>query len=201
MTEQEWLTSEDPAAMLRRFDADSPHPRRKPPSDRKLHLFADACRQLGYCVHRYDDPAEDAGHMAGCVMHEDNLRHAPAVAALLRDVAGNPFRRVCLCGAGAPQADCPRAARLRTPDVLRLAAACAECLPGGTLDPARLGILADALEEAGCVAQGCIHCGGGAYVNLNPPCSCASSEILLHLRFRGPHVCGCWAIDRILGRE
>jgi hypothetical protein len=48
----------------------------------------------------------------------------------------------------------------------------------GTLKPARLAILADALEEAGCTAL----------------------PLLEHLRSPGPHVRGCWALDLILGR-
>jgi pSer/pThr/pTyr-binding forkhead associated (FHA) protein len=47
------------------------------------------------------------------------------------------------------------------------------CLPEGTLEPVRLGVLADALEDAGC--------------------TCA--ELLGHLRGPGPHVRGCWAVD------
>jgi hypothetical protein len=39
-------------------------------------------------------------------------------------------------------------------------------------------ILADALEEVGCT----------------------DAEILRHLRGPGPHVLGCWALDRVLGR-
>ena len=49
----------------------------------------------------------------------------------------------------------------------------------GHLDPVRLAILADALEEAGC----------------------NSIDILAHLRSPGPHVRGCWALDLILGKE
>src|SRR5262249_23002793 len=44
-------------------------------------------------------------------------------------------------------------------------------LPGGHLDPARLGILCDALLEAGCPED---------------------AELLLHLREKGPHWKGCW---------
>ena len=52
-------------------------------------------------------------------------------------------------------------------------------LPGGPLDAARLAILADALEEAGC----------------------RSEDILDHFRGPGPHVRGCWVVDLLLGRE
>jgi pSer/pThr/pTyr-binding forkhead associated (FHA) protein len=47
------------------------------------------------------------------------------------------------------------------------------CLPGGTLEPDRLRVLADALEDAGC----------------------ACADLLAHLRGPGTHVRGCWAID------
>jgi hypothetical protein len=51
-------------------------------------------------------------------------------------------------------------------------------LPSGTLDNARLAVLADALEDAG-----------------------ASGAILEHLRSEGPHVRGCFAVDLLLGKE
>jgi hypothetical protein len=50
-------------------------------------------------------------------------------------------------------------------------------LPGGHLVRARLLVLADALEEAGCAAE----------------------AILAHLRGPGPHVRGCWCLDLLLG--
>jgi hypothetical protein len=52
-------------------------------------------------------------------------------------------------------------------------------LPEGTLDPARLAVLADALEDAGCT----------------------DAELLSHLRGPGPHVRGCWAVDLVLGKS
>jgi hypothetical protein len=52
-------------------------------------------------------------------------------------------------------------------------------LPSGLLDPARLGILADALEEAGCTDSG----------------------LLSHCRCAGPHVRGDWVVDLLLGKE
>jgi hypothetical protein len=52
-------------------------------------------------------------------------------------------------------------------------------LPSGELDAARLAVLADALEEAGC----------------------ADADILSHLRGPGPHVRGCWAVDLLLDKS
>jgi hypothetical protein len=88
---------------------------------------------------------------------------------LLHDVVGNPFRPVGLDLA------------CRTPNVLALAVAVYEerTMPAGTLDNARLAVLADALEDAGCT----------------------DAAILDHLRGPGPHVRGCFAVDLILGKS
>jgi hypothetical protein len=88
---------------------------------------------------------------------------------LLRDIFGNPFRPVTL------------GPSWRTPDVVTLAQAAYDnrTLPAGTLEPERLALLADALEDAGC----------------------ANRDILGHLRSPEVHVRGCWALDLILGKE
>jgi hypothetical protein len=93
--------------------------------------------------------------------------------ALLRDLFGNPF-------CPTPNID-PAWLAWNHGTVRRLAeAACQErLLPQGTLDPGRLAVLADGLEESGC----------------------AETELLGHLRGPGPHVLGCWCVDAILGRE
>jgi hypothetical protein len=51
-------------------------------------------------------------------------------------------------------------------------------LPIGHLDPVRLVILADALEEAG-----------------------ATGGLVEHLRGSGPLICGCWVVDALTNRE
>ena len=92
---------------------------------------------------------------------------------LVRDILGNPFRPAPTAGR----------AQLTWNEqvVIRLAQSAYDdrILPGGILDPARLAILADALEEAGCT----------------------NADILSHLRGPGPHVRGCWAVDLLLGKE
>jgi hypothetical protein len=47
------------------------------------------------------------------------------------------------------------------------------------LDPERLAVLADALEEAGC----------------------AEADVLAHLRSPEEHVRGCWPVDWVLGKS
>jgi hypothetical protein len=88
---------------------------------------------------------------------------------LLRDVIDNPF---------SPSVTLEQACL--SPDVLALAHAAYDerALPTGELDPVRLAVLADALEEAG-----------------------AASELVGHLRGPDIHVRGCWGVDRILAKE
>jgi hypothetical protein len=96
----------------------------------------------------------------------DDVRAAQA--ALLRDVFGNPFRPL------------EHAPAWRTPIVRSLAEAAYQerILPAGGLDPLRLAMLADALEELG-----------------------AASDLIDHLRGPGPHIRGCAAVDLLLSGE
>jgi hypothetical protein len=116
-------------------------------------------------VFRAARAAEDEG--GGAVAAE-----RAAQAGLLRDIFGNRFCPVAFDSAwlswngGTVRALAQVAYDERT-------------MPDGTLDPARLAVLADALEEAGC----------------------ADAEILSHLRGPGPHVLGCWAVDLLLAKE
>jgi hypothetical protein len=105
----------------------------------------------------------------GAVLISDPTELRLTHANLLRDLFGNPFRPVAIN------------AFWLTPSVRSLATAAYEerILPSGELDTARLAVLADALEEAGC----------------------DNADILTHLRSPGPHVRGCWAVDLLLGKE
>ena len=98
-----------------------------------------------------------------------NALSREATLDLLRCVFGNPFQPMILN----PE--------WQTPTVASLAQATYEerILPAGELDPQRLAVLSDALEEAGC----------------------DDHVILDHLRLLGPHVRGCWALDLILGKR
>jgi len=90
------------------------------------------------------------------------------VCDLLRDIT-NPFHSAKLDPT------------YRSDTVMRLAAASYEerALPSGHLDPTRLAVLADGLEEAGS----------------------SDAELLAHLRGPGPHVVGCWAVDILLEKS
>jgi hypothetical protein len=104
------------------------------------------------------DPAGFPGYAAE--------RHAQV--PLLRCVFGNPFRPVGVE---------PAWVTWNGGAVVRLAQAAYDQRDpeGAALDAGRLGILADALEEA----------------------ACADGEILGHLRGPGPHVRGCHIVDRV----
>ena len=100
--------------------------------------------------------------------HEAWSAAANAPISLLRCVFGNPFRPVSL------DPTC------QTPTVGSLARSAYgdRQMPSGHLDPARLAVLSDALEEAGCI----------------------DADLLAHLRSPGPHVRGCWAVDLLVGK-
>jgi hypothetical protein len=87
---------------------------------------------------------------------------------LINEAHGNPFRPVTLDPAW------------QAPQVVALAQAAYDNRDrfAGTLDPARLAALADALGGAGC----------------------DQPDLLAHLRGAGPHVRGCWAVDLLLGK-
>jgi hypothetical protein len=85
---------------------------------------------------------------------------------ILLDLVGNPFRP--------PPLIAPSVLAWNARAVRRLAEStyAERQMPAGTMDPTGLGVLADALEEAGCTDAG----------------------VLGHLRGPGPHVRGCWPV-------
>jgi hypothetical protein len=100
---------------------------------------------------------------------ERQVRH---LRAAIRDIFGDPFRPPL-----------PISGEVQTwnggtvPALAR--AAYSERTPEGRLDPVRLAVLADGLEEAG-------H---------------RDAELLAHLRGPGSHWAGCHAVDHIMGRD
>jgi hypothetical protein len=98
---------------------------------------------------------------------------AAVQCGLVRDIFGSPFRALPTVDPAWLDWDGGIVRRLGD-DADRQ-----QALPEGNLVPARLAVLADALEDAGC----------------------ADGELLGHLRGPGPHVQGCWALDLILGKS
>jgi hypothetical protein len=122
-------------------------------------------RRVGYphgVIHLLADNAEQAAaawaHMAGLTPEELRCH-----ADVLREVAGNPFAEIHLD---------PALATWRDGTIPALAQTCYE-----SNDYRMIGILGDALEEAGC----------------NEP------SILEHVRSKQDHYRGCWVVDLILG--
>jgi hypothetical protein len=219
MTEEEWLASTDPQAML--------NTARSRRTCRKLRLFACAvCRAdpslmcherlrqaVELCERFADGQCSDSKRQELCDLaweeldeaNEDGDRwrpyhelayglvtgdeasnwlwHDPSCwqtdtvdpafqATVVRDLFGNLFHPVTID---------PAWLNWKEGTILRLAETVAENrdLPEGTLDPDRLAILADALEDAGCT----------------------DAAIFEHLRGPQVHVRGCFILDAILGRE
>jgi hypothetical protein len=143
--------------------------------------FAASAARAASSSPSYDGTAHAAASAVNAVVarshptEADALRVAERMAqtSLLRDIFGNPFR---------PPSVIPPAVVAWNDDTVRRLAESAYAerrLPSGTLDPARLAVLADALEEAGLT----------------------DAELLQHLRGSGPHVRGCFAVDAVLGKS
>jgi hypothetical protein len=107
--------------------------------------------------------AEQAEYLAG--YFPAAMREQPR---LLREIFGNPF---CPVPVG------PTWLLVNDGAVVNLARAIYD---GGNFEDLQpFGVLADALEDAGCPA---------------------GHDLVTHLRGPGPHVRGCWALDRIHGK-
>jgi hypothetical protein len=147
MTEVEFMASTDPAAMLEHLRS-SYTGIYHDVSDRKLRLFACAC-----CWGASADLGRDAERIVEAGANEarrpelwargwagDQARPTAAErAAILRDIVGNPFRPVALCGkppqpglAAQGHCDyyCPDCAALLTPTVVSLATQAYQERPG-----------------------------------------------------------------------
>jgi hypothetical protein len=121
------------------------------------------------------ESAEEASRGESGLQDETETASCPESAAQsrrVREIFRNPFR---------PAALDPAWLAWNVGTISRLAQAAYEDrqLPAGTLDPGRLSVLADALEEAGC----------------------ADTDIFGHLRSGGKHYRGCWVIDAVLGKS
>jgi hypothetical protein len=118
---------------------------------------------------RYEARAATAGSSAWSAWVHQRRMHC----ALLRDLFANPFRPLPSIPPSVLQWNNGRVRRLAEDAYER------SVMPAGTLDPARLAVLADALLDAGCT----------------------DPEILGHLRDPGPHWRGCHILDLLLGKS
>lgn len=229
MTEQEWLTSNDPVVMLKAFNftKDSIQGKLNPLSDRQLRLFAAECVRIAYDGEVKTKPEEPPGNWTPAYWATtwasrygpNELPEQQTKSALLRDIIGNPWRPVnwkCVscdgtggklyyepgllvswCNACDGRGTVP----WLTPAVQRFAQAIYD-----DRDFDRLPILADMLEEAGCMEAAILEhfrepmycnawCHDDGNGHLCKSCDGGPRQLI------NPHVRGCWALDLILGRE
>jgi hypothetical protein len=113
-----------------------------------------------------------AKNVVRLLLDAHGLAAAVAASAIARDLFGPlPFRPVTIPACVLTWNDAT---------VARLAQAAygERSLPAGRMDNARLAVLADALEEAGCQEK----------------------EVLTHLREQQSHWRGCWVLDLLLNK-
>lgn len=222
MTESEWLTSTDPAAMLEHLTHDLVHAAgvgttrvaRKPAliSDRKLrlvcHAVLTACGKGPFAEDYQPTGTSSAATWAsrclGPFVNGSLLSQHPELnrPALLLEIRGNPFW--ALSWVRKEDADwvydiAPgiNPAWL-SPDALGLART---IYNEQAFD--QLPILADALSDAGCTSPILMnHCRGlepcPSHDTVNVCDLCKDTG---WMPLRGPHVRGCWAVDLLLGKE
>lgn len=215
MTEAQWINSQDPAAMLEFLGVLPWGPARgRRLSNRKLRLFAAACHDpdpywRAWAEGEGEGPRLSAQDGALIAAGAKDPEHHPEArrpeemrrrAALLRDVAGNPFK---------VQSGLFRVARAvgcvpwLTPEAVSIAAAAYD-----ERDWGRLPVLADALEEAGADCEDllghlrgrerCRVCLGRGSWEVYVCSTCLGSG---SVSLPGPHTRGCWAVDLILNQE
>ena len=115
---------------------------------------------------------DEAGGMVAVRATDAAKQHRERLCGLVRDIFGNPYKPLT-----------PLSLSLLGWSeglVVNLAEAAYQhrSLPSGHLENARLAVLADALEDAGCTED----------------------RLLAHLRSPGPHVRGCVGVDAVLGK-
>jgi hypothetical protein len=151
--------------------------RATPQTFRKWHWAAyeayEVTGEAAYAVYAAGHRIADLAASGAAESAADAGQERASQCDLLRDIFANPSR-------AAPSID-PAWLTWNDGTVKKLAEAAYEVrsLPEGTLDNARLAILADALEESGF----------------------ANADFLAHLRGPGPHVRGCHVVDAILGKR
>ncbi len=72
----------------------------------------------------------------------------------------------------------------------------------GHLDPFRVMLVAEAMEEAGCMDEAILrHLRGEEHVHAVLPGGQMSNQPMVWRLLRGPHVRGCWVVDLLLGKD
>lgn len=196
MTQAEWLSSSDPAAMLRFLNTPQSIDGRPWskwfPSDRKLGLFAVACCRLANYAKEEDISLwENHGFPGdGGIRRTSTIEWAVSWAgdegrsvsrekraALLRDIFGNPWKPVTLHRRKWKDfARLPGEEYVETWTNLTILSIAQTIYDERSFD--RMPVLADSLEEVGCHEE----------------------ELLRHLREDRGHVRGCWVLDLLLSK-
>ena len=201
MTEQDWLTSDDPEAMLHFITgpASLEHPLwgQRPSTDRKLRWFACAVYRSvrphrSYVEERVacwergqEKPASYLPLWFDSIKAGDWAISWGDCAALLRDIFGNVFRQErwrWTKPRGGDPGNVVHCMDSRLRQWLRWHDGLVRKIAQTIYDERRfedMPVLADALEEAGC----------------------KNEEMLNHCRGEGLHVRGCWVVDLLLGKE
>lgn len=236
-SESAWLASDKPAEMVDYVIAESRHPRSgalAQDTARKLRLFAEGVEGWWACsrgkqagpwdgTFSYTPPVSAEALARECVRIHCLPADEPAIAAIMRDVFANPFAPPAyrwsggvLCavayahhGMSLSLTEYLEPVAWLAPQAAALAeAAYEERGANGALDPLRLGVLADKLEEDGCQEpdllahlrglEPCWACDwpDGRYRNTFGCTVCGSRKVI---RLRGPHCVGCHVVDTLLG--
>jgi hypothetical protein len=216
MTEAQWLASTDPREMLAFLEGKVSERQRRlfacawwrsiKPHEDHHEVIASTIEEVG--TYTYPETGETVGPawlLRDCSVKDQYKERA---AALLRDIAGNPWRRHWRSDQLKNSSQESRVLWVqpvltwREGTVLRIAQAIEE-----SRDFDRMPILADALQEAGCEdddvlchcrgQERCPECGGRSggeqvYCQRSPNCTG-------WIALRGPHVRGCHVVDLLLG--
>lgn len=228
MTEQEWLTSNDPARMLRwltngarYMPGGSPH--NPGVTDRKLCLFAKAVEPSFEQWEKLDYQGEIGWAETARRLVSSYQTTTPTTcpidkcAALLRDIFGNPFQPMSSKeSVKVADVDDWKETSRGSKGFAAIAAKSGALFvkrPASWLTPTviniaqaihderafdRMPVLADALEEAGCREEAILR-----HCRLESYCDVreVGNAKVWNGGFMTPHVRGCHVIDLILGKE